>query len=511
MFIAMLLLTVLALALLVRDFRNKYVVYLSLMIVGLSVSLFSSMTVLAKIGMYGTALDFTSFLDYELFLRTSNKLALPISVLTRIMNLSRSVYLATIPLMVFEFSRLHGGGASRSWTSRIGYVLFFVFPFFLGWLYDDKTALLLFGWIRSGRGVLDPGQRLAFITLVDVCAKGLVIFYLSFPLALLLLDFRRTAVRVIRGQILTFAASLFFLNAVFFLSSYLFFIRPDVRSALNAGMWYLSAAMSSLPIYLIVVPVIVFACFEMIFVNVLGRTIVSYFHGLRVMFMRHYFSRYNNVLRDVLHSYKNTIFSLSILSEKARREYGTDGGTAALAELHGIISNTLANTGKLIGVLREIRLRPKQEDLVGLVEETTSEFMISSNVEVALDLPRGPLHGCVDYYHIRQTLQELLRNAEEAVLHSGRTDGRILIALSRVGHWIHLSIRDNGIGIPRRSMSHLFKSFVTTKDRSLNWGIGLSYVKKVVKGHLGQIWAESRRGEYTAFQVLLPGAQAQPP
>ena len=72
------------------------------------------------------------------------------------------------------------------------------------------------------------------------------------------------------------------------------------------------------------------------------------------------------------------------------------------------------------------------------------------------------------------------------------------------GHYIELSIEDNGSGMPETVVSHIFEPFFTTKPQGKGTGLGLSTVYGTVKQHGGEIRVYSEEGEGTTFYVSLP-------
>ncbi len=62
-------------------------------------------------------------------------------------------------------------------------------------------------------------------------------------------------------------------------------------------------------------------------------------------------------------------------------------------------------------------------------------------------------------------------------------------------------VEDNGHGVPKEIMEHLFDPFVTTKPNGK--GLGLALVAKIIADHGGVIDVESKRGN-TKFRILLP-------
>lgn len=73
---------------------------------------------------------------------------------------------------------------------------------------------------------------------------------------------------------------------------------------------------------------------------------------------------------------------------------------------------------------------------------------------------------------------------------------------------IEICVSDNGIGIPREQLEHVFESFHrldTRLTREVNGlGLGLTVCKRIVELHTGTIWAESTVGKGSTFHIWLP-------
>ena len=70
--------------------------------------------------------------------------------------------------------------------------------------------------------------------------------------------------------------------------------------------------------------------------------------------------------------------------------------------------------------------------------------------------------------------------------------------------WTVLEVRDNGGGIPPELQSRIYEPFFTSKNTNYNWGMGLYYVRRIVKSHFGRLRLESRMGEGSSFFIMLP-------
>ena len=72
------------------------------------------------------------------------------------------------------------------------------------------------------------------------------------------------------------------------------------------------------------------------------------------------------------------------------------------------------------------------------------------------------------------------------------------------GHFIRLSVTDNGKGIPSQIKDKIFDPFFTTKPREKGTGMGLSTVYGIVKQNKGFIYVYSEEGKGTTFKVYWP-------
>ncbi|HTZ38745.1 MAG TPA: ATP-binding protein, partial [Syntrophales bacterium] len=80
------------------------------------------------------------------------------------------------------------------------------------------------------------------------------------------------------------------------------------------------------------------------------------------------------------------------------------------------------------------------------------------------------------------------------------------------GRYVKISIRDHGQGISEEHLSKIFDPYFTTKQSRRGLGLAVSY--SIIHNHEGLIRVESRKGQFSAFQIFLPaspGGNPSPP
>lgn len=152
----------------------------------------------------------------------------------------------------------------------------------------------------------------------------------------------------------------------------------------------------------------------------------------------------------------------------------------------------------------------KQEEIL---EEVLSEAVLNfrkrrPDVEVAVSVPETLLFVPMDAMLIEQVLLNLLDNA---AAHGGNV-GRISIIASTDGKMASISVSDNGSGIDRKRLEHLFDGSLQFSkgdggDSSRGMGIGLTVCRTIIEAHGGQISARNLPDGGACFTFTLPLGQ----
>jgi signal transduction histidine kinase len=129
---------------------------------------------------------------------------------------------------------------------------------------------------------------------------------------------------------------------------------------------------------------------------------------------------------------------------------------------------------------------------------------VSDDTPVQLDLiDHGGIAPVeIDGVQIKQVLLNLVQNAVQAVHGAERTDGRVVVSVTRDATQVVFTVDDNGSGVPREERQRIFTPFYTTKD--MGTGLGLAIAHTVVSLHGGTLTVDDAPTGGARFRVALP-------
>ena len=195
------------------------------------------------------------------------------------------------------------------------------------------------------------------------------------------------------------------------------------------------------------------------------------------------------------------------------------------------VSEKLDNTQKLIGRAAEMIRQLLTFAKKGIVEKRTvlltpflketfnlHKVTIPEDVDLTLDIDTNTnMKVSADITQLQQVLLNLMTNARDAV--EGESHPSIAIRLSeyrpdsdflarhessRDTSYAHLTVTDNGHGIPEESIHAIFEPFFTTKSVGKGTGLGLSMVFGSIQSHDGIIDVSSEVDQGCTFHIYLP-------
>ena len=126
-------------------------------------------------------------------------------------------------------------------------------------------------------------------------------------------------------------------------------------------------------------------------------------------------------------------------------------------------------------------------------------------------LLRCPEDDSLTVFGDKERIEQVVMNIVSNSIKYTPDGGRIFLSVSRQGKDLHVTVTDNGIGIPEKDLPHLFERFYRVdKARSRQsggTGLGLSIAREILNMHHGKIRIDSVYGKGTEVHISLPAAE----
>ena len=159
---------------------------------------------------------------------------------------------------------------------------------------------------------------------------------------------------------------------------------------------------------------------------------------------------------------------------------------------HQLLSNVRRNDP----IICEVDLGELAQEAILLVNREAGH----KKIDVNLDVDPSARILWTDPNQVRQILINLLTNAVQATAEHGR----ITIQTRSISNGVILSVRDNGIGIPKQDLDKIFEPFFSTKAPKEGTGLGLYVTREIIAKLGGTIEVDSRLGHGTRFDITMP-------
>ena len=155
----------------------------------------------------------------------------------------------------------------------------------------------------------------------------------------------------------------------------------------------------------------------------------------------------------------------------------------------------------------KLKLKLKNVDLHSVAQKVVDNFTLqvtNKNGIIKVNFEASNYQVVADEVHITNIFANLVENA---LKYSG-SKPEILVSTADHSQGILVSVSDNGIGISKENQKRIFEQFYRVPTGNVHnvkgFGLGLSYVKKMVDIHRGSISVESELGVGTKFTIFLP-------
>lgn len=170
--------------------------------------------------------------------------------------------------------------------------------------------------------------------------------------------------------------------------------------------------------------------------------------------------------------------------------------------INGMIDVSRIESGKLDIRKRYISI----PELVKMVVDDMKPMADEKGQMIIMDMPESLPNITVDVDLVSKVFMNLLTNAVKYT----HENGMIVVKAYDEEKNVHVTVQDEGVGIPEKELGKIFDKFYTgSSSEHKGIGLGLTIVKGIVEGHNGKTWAESIVGKGSTFHVLLPKKEGE--
>lgn len=153
----------------------------------------------------------------------------------------------------------------------------------------------------------------------------------------------------------------------------------------------------------------------------------------------------------------------------------------------------------------DIALKEEQGDLHDVIKDVVNSRRVGLEGSIALSLTAEFHDIKADRLHLSNVLYNLLDNA---IKYCHTVPSVSVHTINPDAEHVELIVSDNGIGIDAKERKRIFDKFYRVSTGNVHnvkgFGLGLSYVKEIVRRHKGRITVESEPGKGSEFHVILP-------
>jgi two-component system phosphate regulon sensor histidine kinase PhoR len=222
----------------------------------------------------------------------------------------------------------------------------------------------------------------------------------------------------------------------------------------------------------------------------------------------------NDFINNMTHEFKTPISTISLATQMLGDEAVAASPTIFKRYL-GIIQDENKRLGSQVEkVLQTAQMERGEVKLkLGAVNVHQIIERVLENISPQIELREGKIETDLqaqspeiqaDEVHLTNIIFNLLDNANKY----SPEKPIIKITTENTEKGLSIRVSDKGIGMTKDSMKNIFEKFYRVPTGNVHdvkgFGLGLSYVKKMVEEHHGKINVQSKLGEGSEFEVVLP-------
>lgn len=222
----------------------------------------------------------------------------------------------------------------------------------------------------------------------------------------------------------------------------------------------------------------------------------------------------NDFINNLTHEFKTPIASISLATSMLKRKNDEVDERKRANYLNLIENESKRLEGQVDKVLQiamidsgNFSLNKKELDVHEIIHRVVASMNLVVNKrkgEIKLQLNASSAKVMADETHLVNIIYNLVDNALKYTIDVPE----ILITTGDSEQGIEISIKDNGIGMREEIQKYIFDKFYRAESGNVHnvkgFGLGLSYVKKIIEAHSGKIALQSKLNQGSEFRLYFP-------
>lgn len=217
----------------------------------------------------------------------------------------------------------------------------------------------------------------------------------------------------------------------------------------------------------------------------------------------------NDFINNLTHELKTPVFSIGLATKMLQQKENEESKTylEIIKNQNDRLKEHIEKVLQLASLDKSNSLNLTKTDFFPHLKRLCEEFRFISKMEKVdfnYEIKGENFMMKCEPMHLGNAINNLLDNAKKFSMDTPK----ISLTTEIKNKKLHITVKDNGIGIEKRDQKNIFKKHYRVLQGDLytvkGYGLGLNYVKKIINLHKGKIELESKIKEGTKITIKLP-------